>query len=67
MKFGRLREEIKNKFGTIQKFAKAMGMNYSTLSLKLNGIVDFSRSEIALAIELLGLDPSFIPELFFYA
>ena len=66
MKFGRLREEIKTKFGTLSKFAKVMGIHTSTLSLKLNGVVDFSRGEIETIIELLQLDASVIPEFFFY-
>ena len=66
MKFGRLREEIKAKFGTLGKFAKAMDIHASTLSLKLNGVVDFSRGEIETIIELLELDASVIPDFFFY-
>ena len=66
MVFGRLREEIKKKFGKLGTFADAMGLNHATFSRKINGKADFTRSEIVLIIELLGLDYSSIQPLFFY-
>lgn len=55
MKYAEVRGAIRAKFGTQQAFAKAMGMHYSTLSSKLRGLTDWTREEIALASELLGI------------
>jgi hypothetical protein len=63
--YGKLRELIKQRFGTMQNFADAMGKSVSTLSKKLNGIVDWTSSEIEKAAELLGAEDR-IQEYFFY-
>ena len=63
--YGKLRELIKQKFGTMQAFAAAMNKSDSTLSKKLNGIVDWTSSEIEKAAKLLGVEDC-IQEYFFY-
>lgn len=64
--YGALREEIKTKFGTIGAFANAIGKDRSTVSQKLNGIVSWTQDEIERACELLDIQKSNIPDLFFY-
>ena len=50
-----LRGKIRGKFGTQEAFAKAMGMNSASLSLKLNNKSDWTRVEIERACTLLGI------------
>lgn len=64
--FGRLREEIRKKYGTFDKFAEAMGMDSSTLSKKLNGRVGWTGDEIEKACELLDIPLEKVCEYFFY-
>lgn len=64
--FGRLREEIRKKFGTLKKFANTMGMDVSTLSAKLNGQGGWKQSEMEKACELLGIPLDKVYEYFFY-
>lgn len=65
-KFGTLREKIKKAFGTQKSFAKAMGMNVSTLNLKLNGRVDWTLGEIEKACGLLHVPVEEVKDYFFY-
>ena len=65
-KFGALREQIKNAFGTQKAFANAMGMNLATLSAKLNGKTVWGLDEIEKACQLLDIPASEIIEYFFY-
>ena len=65
-KFGRLREDIKKKFGTQNAFADQMGINVATLNSKLNGKAVWSLKEIETACELLSIPASKIGEYFFY-
>lgn len=64
--FGRLREEIKAKFQNTENFAKAMGMNRSTLSGKLNSLSAWKQSEIEKACKLLDIPMEKVSEYFFY-
>lgn len=64
--YGKLRELIRKKFGTIGTFADAMGMNRSTLSNKLNGISAWTQDEIEKACKLLGIPMSEVYDYFFY-
>ena len=64
--FGRLREDIKANFQSIEKFAEAMGMDRSTLSGKLNGRTAWKQSEIEKACKLLGIPMEKVGEYFFY-
>ena len=61
----KLRGRIREKYGTEQKFAAAMGMGRVTLSAKLNNDGDFTRNQMLKAAQLLELDASQIPEYFF--
>ena len=64
--YGRLREEIKLKFQNIDNFAKAMKINRSTLSGKLNSKTAWTQSEIEKACKLLELPIDKVGEYFFY-
>lgn len=65
-RFGRLREEIKNKFQTEKVFADAVGIDSSTLSLKLNGKVGWKQAEIEKVCKLLDIPIERVHEYFFY-
>lgn len=64
--YGKLRELIRLKFGTIQKFAEKLGMKHSTLTRKLLGRNEWKSSEIERIVELLEIDTDDIREYFFY-
>lgn len=64
--YGKLREKIKNVFGTIGAFADAIGMDRSTVSKKLNSVVPWDQLEMEGACNLLGISKDSIPEYFFY-
>lgn len=64
--YGKLRERIKAKFGTIGNFTKAMGKNRSTITEKLNGKVAWTCDEIELACKLLDIPMAEVSEYFFY-
>ena len=64
--FGRLREEIGKKFRSTEEFAKAMGMNRSTLSFKLNSKTGWKQAEIEKACKLLDISMEEVGEYFFY-
>lgn len=55
MRYAKLRGIIREKFGTQEAFAAAMGMHTATLSGKLNGATEWSRAEIVKAAEVLGI------------
>ena len=67
MKFYKVREAIKVKYGTMQKFAGEAGMSYTTLVNKMSGKFEFTRAEMALLCELLEIPIEKIWEYFFYA
>ena len=64
--YGKLRELIREKFGTLGNFADAMGMDRSTLSNKINGITAWKQDEIEKACKLLGIPMSEVYDYFFY-
>ena len=64
--YGKLREKIKKVFGTMGAFAKAMGLDRSTISKKMNSIVPWDQPEMEKCCKLLGYSNDAIPELFFY-
>lgn len=55
MSYPKLRGRIREKYGTQEAFAVAMGMHPTTLSTKLQGRVDWSLQEMKRAAELLEL------------
>lgn len=64
--YGKLREKIKNVFGTIGKFAIAMGKDRSTISNKLNGLAAWTQDEIEKTCMLLGISMDEVSDYFFY-
>lgn len=65
MDHSKLRGLIREKYGTQEAFAKAMGISDCSVSKKLNGHTDWDASEIRLACELLGIKAEEIPLYFF--
>lgn len=63
--YGKLLGLIKEKYGTQEAFAAALGIGYNTLSLKLNNKADFKRGEICTACKLLGIDMKDVHSYFF--
>ena len=55
MSYSKLRGKIKEVCGSQDAFAAAMKMNPSTISAKLTGKTDWTRSEVELACKLLGI------------
>lgn len=50
-----LKSKIYEKYGSNEKFANALGISNSSLSLRLNNKKDFTQSEILKTMELLNL------------
>ena len=67
MSYAKLRGKIKEVFGTQERFAEAMEMDRSTLSLKLNGKGDWSSTEVEKACGLLGIQIEEVYAYFFTA
>lgn len=65
MSYAKLRGRIRERFGTQEKFAIAMGMDRSTLNLKLNSKSEWSTVEIEKACTLLGIRIEDVGEYFF--
>ena len=65
-KYGRLREDIKIKFGTLQNFAKELDIGYNTLVAKLSGKNDWKVGEIEKVCHLLDIAMDKVQEYFFY-
>lgn len=63
--YSKLRGRITEVYGTIEKFANAMGLSSTTLSGKLNNKVGFTQREINKACSLLSIPLEFIPVYFF--
>ncbi len=63
--YDKLRGKIKEVFGTQDKFAEALGMSKSTLSLKLNNVSEFSQREMLESMKLLGESSSMVDLYFF--
>jgi len=64
--YGKLREKIRNVFGTIGAFADALGVDRSTISKKLNSIVSWDQLEIEEVCRLLNIPIENNHEYFFY-
>ena len=65
MSYSKLRGRIREKFGTQEAFAEAMGKSKTTISKKLLGLVDWTREEMELACKLLEINISEV-HLYFY-
>ena len=55
MSYKKLKLKIKEVYDTQRAFAKALGMDYTSLSGRLNNKVQWKAAEIARACELLGI------------
>jgi len=55
MSYAKLRGRIREKYGTIEAFAKAMKKDVSTISLRLNNKITWKREEIETACEVLEI------------
>ena len=64
--YGKLREKIRNVFGTIGAYADALGVDRSTISKKLNSIVPWDQLEIEETCKLLNIPIENNHEYFFY-
>lgn len=64
--YGKLREKIREVFGSIEKFAVAIDLDKSTLSAKLNGKSPWTMPQIEKACKLLGLTIPQNLDYFFY-
>lgn len=64
-KYDKLKGRIKEKYGTQENFAKAIGKTQTTTSFKINGKASWNQEEIIKAIELLDLSKDDIVEYFF--
>lgn len=65
--YSRLTGRIKEKYGTQEEFAKALGMGRVSLSQRLNNRLEFRQSEIKSAILLLEIPKDRIAGYFFTA
>lgn len=63
--YSKLKGRIKEKYGTQENFAKAIGKTQTTTSFKINGKRLWNQEEIIKAIELLDLSKDDIVEYFF--
>jgi len=63
--YGRLRERIKEKFGSCAKLSREAGISKKTLSLKLNNRGFFTQNEITKLLFLLDVDLVWAKEYFF--
>lgn len=63
--YRRLRGRIVERYGTLKKFAVAMGWSERTLSLKMNCKVFWKQPEITKAAKLLEIPSSEVLEYFF--
>ena len=63
--YSKLSGIIAEKFGTRGAFADKIGMSERTLSLKMNGKVEWKQNEIYSACQLLGITNDQITDYFF--
>lgn len=63
--YAKLKGRIKEKYGTQEDFAKAIGITPTTISFKINGKAKWQQDEIVEAARLLGISKNEIVEYFF--
>jgi len=63
--YAKLRERIREKFGTLEEFALAVGLSPAEMRAKLNNLADFSLPEMDKACEFLGIGNEEIEGIFF--
>ncbi len=64
--YGKLREEIKRKYGTLSNFAAAIGIKRCSLSHKLNSLAPWKAQEIETICKELNIPIEQVSEYFFY-
>lgn len=65
MSYPKLRGAIREKFGTQAAFAKALGVNPSTLVKKLSGKVEWNLGEVQKSLKLLDIPSDCVNDYFF--
>lgn len=63
--YAKLKGRIKEKYGTQEGFANAIGINPTTISFKINGKAKWRQDEIVKAAKLLEISKKEIVEYFF--
>lgn len=63
--YSKLRGRIVEILGTQSAFADKMSWSQRTTSLKLNGAIPWTQTDICNAISVLEIDPALIPVYFF--
>lgn len=63
--YSKLRGRIVEKFGTQNEFARKIGISKNAVSKKMNGITQFSQTDIELWCELLEINRTEIPDFFY--
>lgn len=64
--YGKLREEIKKKYATLEEFAQASGIGRASLSSKLNSNTPWKSTEIEKVCKTLNIPMEQVGEYFFY-
>lgn len=62
---GKLRERVSEKYGSLENFARSMGISVNSMEKKLSGGSCFTLREIVKAAELLDIEPENIGGYFF--
>ena len=65
--YSRLLGKIKEKCGTQNEFARQMRMSRTSLSKRLNNLIDFTADEMLRACKILDISDADIPLYFFTA
>lgn len=63
--YSKLRGKIKEKFGTQEDFSKALGMDKSSLSLKLQNKREFTQYEMSKTCQVLDIPTNELQSYFF--
>ena len=63
--YSKLKGRITEVLGSQRAFAEALGLSERTVSLKMNGLIDWRQDEMIEAIRILRLSESDIPDYFF--
>lgn len=63
--YSKLRGKIKEKCGTLEVFADAIGISPTSLNKRLKNEIPFSQNEIYKASQLFGTDPEENDQIFF--
>lgn len=64
--YSKLKGRIRECYATQEEFAKALGIGFSTLSLKLNNKAEWSQDEMRNALQLLNVEEKQVDTYFFH-